>query len=369
MRIIFKLLSVLSLFVVQNASASIVEEEIRTDVKVRNVYGREIQREVISHVIRNSNSKSPILIYNHGRGRTTLSATAPNYINKCAHSKFFVEYGFAVISPMRIGYGVTGGPDLEHPDQQRVGFEATEIGANQIIQVIERLEKFDWADTSKVVILGVSMGGSVAMNLATRTSPKIEFVLNFAAGFSGNPDLAPGQPIRPDLTEQIFRRFGKENKVPTFWFYSVNDRYWGEKYPKQWFSAFQSAGGKGEFFSLPPYGRDGHSILCGEIEAWRDDVEKVFDSFGYKRISGPSLLVDDVSKVPFLSQGGKDAYKIFLGKGVPRAFAINDSGFFGWASGTNAKERALESCNKIMPDSCRLYAVDYEVVWTSNKKD
>jgi len=365
MRLVYTSFLLLTLLVVQNASAKIIEEQIKTEVKVKNVYGREIEREVISHVIRNANAKSPILIYNHGRGPGTLSATAPNFVNRCAHSKFFIDYGFAVVSPMRIGYGVTGGPDLEHPDQQRVGFEATEIGANQIIQVVEHLKTLDWADTSKVVILGGSMGGSVAMNLATRTSPQIEFVLNFAAGFSGNPDHAPGQPTRPDLTEQIFRRFGKENKVPTFWFYSVNDRYWGEKYPKQWFAAFQSAGGRGEFFSLPPYGRDGHSILCGEIEAWRDDMTKIFDNFGYKKVIAVPSLIDDVSKVPFLRDTGRDAYKVFLGKGFPRAFAINEFGFFGWASGTNAKERALENCNKRMPNTCRLYAVDYEVIWNN----
>ena len=65
------------------------------------------------------------------------------------------------------------------------------------------------------------------------------------------------------------------------WFYSVNDKYWGEKLPKDWFAAFQKAGGKGRFVNLPAYKDDGHSIFNGNPESWTSDFEKFTREIGF----------------------------------------------------------------------------------------
>lgn len=364
MKLIYTIFLILTLLVVQNASAKIIEEQIKTAVKVKNVYGREIEREVISHVIRDSNAKSPILIYNHGRGDTSRSATAPNFISRFSQSRFFLEYGFAIVSPTRIGYGVTGGQDLEDNDGQRFSYETAQLGSEQVLKVIDHLKEFDWADTSNVIVLGISVGGMVAMHLATSKRENIKLVINFAGGAGGDPVRRPGQPTRSDLVAKTFDRLGKENIHFTHWFYSINDKYWGEQYPKEWFSSFEKGGGKGKFYSLPAINPDGH-VVGNILHLWRDDMIQIIESLGYRKTVGQNSLINDFTKVPFLRDTGRDAYKVFLDKGSPRAFAINEFGFFGWAWGANAKERALENCNKRMPNTCRLYAVDDEVIWNN----
>ncbi|MGZ4543473.1 MAG: hypothetical protein ACXVXI_10195, partial [Mycobacteriaceae bacterium] len=81
--------------------------------------------------------------------------------------------------------------------------------------------------------------------------------------------------------------------------------------------------------------------------------------------------LDDVDALPSGARA-KDAYRNFLTRSKPRAFALSTSGgHFGWANGTNPynlsapdpSQRALESCQRMAAMPCKLYAVDDSVVW------
>jgi hypothetical protein len=54
-----------------------------------------------------------------------------------------------------------------------------------------------------------------------------------------------------------------------------------EQLPKDWFAAFQKAGGKGQFISLPAFKEDGHSIFRGDLNAWKNDFEKFIKEIGF----------------------------------------------------------------------------------------
>lgn len=69
--------------------------------------------------------------------------------------------------------------------------------------------------------------------------------------------------------------------MPVYWFYSVNDKYWGEKLPKEWFDAFIKAGGKGEFYSLPAYKNDGHPTFSSNPESWKLKFEQLVKGWGF----------------------------------------------------------------------------------------
>jgi hypothetical protein len=74
--------------------------------------------------------------------------------------------------------------------------------------------------------------------------------------------------------------------------------------------------------------------------------------------------VDDVDAVPFLSENGKRAYREYLTKLTPRAFAVSPSGAWCWAEeGEDPDARALATCSAKSDKPCRLYSVDDNVVW------
>ena len=82
-----------------------------------------------------------------------------------------------------------------------------------------------------------------------------------------------------------------------------------------------------------------------------------------------------VDAVPFLKEKGRDAYKEFLSKPTPRAFAIAPNG--AWASSSRSAPGsrqqldvvgyAMESCNRRGNGECKLYALDEHVVWRSDR--
>lgn len=78
--------------------------------------------------------------------------------------------------------------------------------------------------------------------------------------------------------------------------------------------------------------------------------------------------LDDVNAVPHLSEEKRKVYRKFLTEPLPRAFAVSESGSVGWASRSpDAMNRALYFCQVYAKQSCRLYAVDNDVVW--NKQE
>jgi hypothetical protein len=86
-------------------------------------------------------------------------------------------------------------------------------------------------------------------------------------------------------------------------------------------------------------------------------------------IPPPSGFADisDASKVPGVSEAGRQQYRRFLAAQSPRAFAVSPSGnAWAWFSTLvpDAAWQALERCRERATEQCQLYAVDDAVVWT-----
>ena len=84
--------------------------------------------------------------------------------------------------------------------------------------------------------------------------------------------------------------------------------------------------------------------------------------------------IDDVDAIPYLTNRGRDAYREWLLKPTPRAFAMASNGHFGrawtfslskdhpeWPADPN--HRALYVCEVNAKMPCKLYAINGAVVW------
>jgi hypothetical protein len=81
--------------------------------------------------------------------------------------------------------------------------------------------------------------------------------------------------------------------------------------------------------------------------------------------------ISDISKVPGISDAGRQQYERFLAAQSPRAFALSPSGkAWAWISSLvpDAAWRALARCSERAKEQCQLYAVDDAVVWTAGVK-
>lgn len=85
--------------------------------------------------------------------------------------------------------------------------------------------------------------------------------------------------------------------------------------------------------------------------------------------------INDTDAIPYLTARGREVYREWLTKRMPRAFAVGTDGSFGqgWGYGlvpdrpewsTDPIQRAVQVCEAKTRSPCRPYAVNGAVVWT-----
>jgi dienelactone hydrolase len=279
---------ILILFLFCNSSfARIIEEIIEVPVSVSNsnfTNNPKFEQKITVTIWRDDAiKKAPYLLFSHGRAGTDQERGKFGRSSEKRNSEYFVSKGFTVILPTRIGYGVSGGPDADYSGAcgNKNYLEARKAGIDQSKQVLNHVFDFSYIDKTKGIVVGQSVGGFTTIGLSAENISGLKGAINFAGGDGGDPIKSAEKPCGDYLIKDTFAKYGASNKVPTLWLYSVNDKFWGEQLPKDWFAAFQKAGGKGQFISLPAYKEDGHSIFRGDLNAWKNDFEKFIKEIGF----------------------------------------------------------------------------------------
>lgn len=279
---------ILILFLFCNSSfARIIEEIIEVPVSVSNsnfTNNPKFEQKITVTIWRDDAiKKAPYLLFSHGRAGTDQERGKFGRSSEKRNSEYFVSKGFTVILPTRIGYGVSGGPDADYSGAcgNKNYLEARKVAIDQSKQVLNHVFDFSYIDRTKGIVVGQSVGGFTTIGLSAENISGLKGAINFAGGDGGDPIKSAEKPCGDYLIKDTFAKYGASNKVPTLWLYSVNDKFWGEQLPKEWFAAFQKAGGKGQFISLPAYKEDGHSIFRGDLNAWKNDFEKFIKEVGF----------------------------------------------------------------------------------------
>jgi len=258
------------------AAAGLVEETIQVAVKVEDAYGKVAQRDITVTLFHDEGTPAPrpLLVLNHGRAPDAAERAAMGRARYMANARWFAGLGFLVAVPTRVGYGVSGGDDVEDSgDCGRKNYAPGYLAAaQQTLAVIEAVRRRADAAADRGVGLGQSYGGATAITLASLNPPGIQAAINFAGGGGGNPKTRPGDPCSPAALERLFGSYGKTSRLPTLWIYTENDLFLGARQPKAWFEAFRAAGGDGEFIQFPPHGDDGHGLFTRAPDTWRPAV-------------------------------------------------------------------------------------------------
>ncbi|WP_426102556.1 dienelactone hydrolase family protein [Massilia sp. TSP1-1-2] len=314
----------------------------------------------------------PLLIINHGkdagnphlqqRERFIFMATA------------FVKRGYAVMVPMRQGFASSTGTYADH------GCDMTANGRAQAADVLDAVafaQSQDWIDADRIVIAGQSYGGLAAIALGTQAVPGVRGLINVAGGLR---DDANDCNWRTELV-RAFASYGDANKIPSLWLYGANDSLFSPALVARMYAAFVGNGGHARLHEFGAFKRDAHGMLAsrdGEKIWWTETarfLRQVDMPTEQVYAVGPPpappktdfAKVDDIAAVPYLSERGREAYREYLAKLTPRAFAVSPSGAWCWAEeGEDPDTRALATCAKKSKQPCQLYSVDDYVVWRGN---
>ena len=274
------------------ASARLVEEKHWLPVKVQDSHGNDLERQIMVTVFYDDDVPKPypVVIINHGRAVSASDRAALGRAQYSVASQWFTQMGFIVAVPTRIGYGVTGGRDVEYTGECNSkyyppGYVAS---AAQTLQVLDFLRARDDVDKARTVIVGQSFGGATSITVAAMNPPGVQMAINFAGGGGGDPKGRPQDPCGPSLLKKMFADYGKTARIPTLWIYTENDMYFGPKLPKTWFDAFKAEGGVGEYELYPALGDNGHGLFTMAPDLWKPRVLAFMRANGYPDLKAPA---------------------------------------------------------------------------------
>jgi dienelactone hydrolase len=207
-------------------------------------------------------------------------------------------FGFMVAVPIRIGYGVTSGEDVEDSGAcDRKDYPPVfQAAALQTLAVVNELRKRRDIAKDRGVVLGQSFGGTTAIAVAAIDPPGIQGAINFAGGGGGGPKSHPQRPCGEPKLHRLFAGYGETSRMPTLWLYSENDQYFGPKFPPEWFQGFKASGGHGEFIMFPAVGANGHLLFSRGTDMWQPRVQEFLRSLGFSPLARAGRRVQQADR-------------------------------------------------------------------------
>jgi dienelactone hydrolase len=315
------------------------------------------------------NGPFPLLIMNHGKDPGDPHLQKRDRFVVVARE--FVKRGYAVMVPMRKGFSKSSG---EYADY---GCNMTDNGylqADDLQSTLDYATRQSWIDKSRIVVAGQSYGGLATMAFGTRRFPGVRGLLNFAGGLRTDGGDCQWQ----NALINAFASYGSRGTVPSLWFYGQNDSYFNHEMAARMYNAYVNAGGNARLVAYGAFKTDAHGMIGSRdgVKVWWPETEKFLRQIGMpveEKIALAEDLpiaksdyaaLDNVDAIPNLKEKGREAYRTFLTKSLPRAFAVSSSGSWSWAEdGDDPAERALAYCQNASKQPCKLYAVDDYVVW------
>ncbi len=292
------LLSLLVLLSSAPAHAKLIQEITKIPVTVHNAYGKAITQDIVVTVwVDNATpAPHPVMLINHGRAPETEKRLTMGRQTYVTNASWFAHMGFLVAVPTRIGYGVSGGEDVEDTGScarknYPPGYAAA---ATQTLQVLAAMRQRPDTAKDRTIIVGQSFGGATSIAVAAQNPSGVQATINFAGGGGGNPETMPQNPCGQPALEKLFADYGKTARLPTLWVYTENDMYFGPMLPRSWFEAFQANGGQGEYVLFPPQGSNGHGLFTMAPEVWHARVLDFLRAHGYPDLKEPAPVAKAV---------------------------------------------------------------------------
>jgi dienelactone hydrolase len=259
--------------------AELHEQVVQVPVRIEGLFGAKELNLTATIYRPDGDGPFPLIVLSHGTSPNALERAKIGRYRRIPQIREFVSRGFAVIVPIRRGFGATGGDYVEYIGKcaSPIYYEACRAAGSDIAATIDYAVKRPDIMPDCVILVGQSTGGFASLAAASMHPRALIAVINFSGGHGGDPAAHPGEPCDPQSLRATLAEFSQTIKVPVLWHYAENDRYFAPKYANEWFSTFEKAGGKGRLVIQPPFGKDGHSLFVSNsaIPIWTRE----FDSF------------------------------------------------------------------------------------------
>lgn len=224
------------------------------------------------------NGPFPLIVLNHGSPGIASERAVMGRWRHLPQIREFTKRGFAVLVPMRRGYGATGGDWAENfgTCKAPIYYHAALEQAKDVTAAIRFGRSLPFVNPDEVILVGQSAGGIASIAAASKDPEGLIGVVNFSGGRGGRPYTNPGEPCVADNMTAAIAKLAKTIKVPVLWHYSENDQFFAPHNVKAWFRAFKDAGAHGRLVMQPPFQWDGHGIfgMAKGLPIWTAQFDK-----------------------------------------------------------------------------------------------
>jgi dienelactone hydrolase len=191
--------------------------------------------DVVTHIYKPKSPSAtdfPLVIFSHGRNYN------PNPLNPSDIStpinpevaNWWLQKGFALVAPLRPGYGETGGFDREshflywqgsscitepkgiNPLYGRAALKAREV----VLATLTWAQTQPWVKRDRIVLVGQSVGGMTTIATAAVNPEGVIAGINFAGGWEVIPRPRPARAASPNSSPSFIANMAKRPACPRF---------------------------------------------------------------------------------------------------------------------------------------------------------
>jgi dienelactone hydrolase len=265
--------------------AALNEQVVHVPLEVTDgpVTGRLLLTATLYHPA--GNGPFPLIVLSHGSPARAADRERMGRHRVLPRIREFVRRDFAVIVPMRRGFGATGGRFAERfgPCDDPDYFAAGVAAAQDLLATVAYATALPLVRRDRVILVGQSAGGFASLAAASFHPAGVVAVVNLSGGRGGRAGAFNGEPCAPERMTAAIARFAQTIRVPVLWHYAENDRYFGPHHARAWFKAFTDAGAPGRLVMQPPFGRDGHRLFASPagLPIWTAAFDRFLTDIGF----------------------------------------------------------------------------------------
>jgi len=304
--------------------------------------------------------RQPLAIVAHGSPRDPDERATYHVRAMLPTARDLAHRGWLVVLFLRRGFGSSQGPFVEGFDCARPDYrKALATAAREIEAVRAAIERRSDVDATRVLGVGVSMGGA-AMLAWSSTEPK--GVVGIVSLSGGAGAMKPPSNCDEEALVSAIGSYGVRSRIPTLWLYAENDTFFDSRVVKRMHAAYAQAGGVAELHIFGGLKEDGHELwkrFDGNL-LWLPALDRFLRAHGL-----PTWEAEPMERIAKrLGEPARDLFRTYLAAPTEKAFAVSRDRSLArfWSQVDDlevARRESLAACERDSGGSCEVLVEDF----------